>query len=232
MTTTWSPSYAQITTEAFERIGKGTEMLSRQMVASAGRSLNLDLIQWENSGSNLWKVISGTINLTQGVASYTLEADLVVLTEVYYSQVGAGPNGSNIDRIMTPLTREQYAMLPNKLEQGTPNQYWPQMLNPSIVLTLYQAPAIPSPAYVISWNGLQRISDATALASQTPDFHRRGLDALCAGLAKRLAMKFAPERYQLAAAEAKDAWDIFCQRDQEGGSFQILPNVSLYGRLG
>ena len=60
---------------------------------------------------------------------------------------------------------------------------------------------------------------------------RRGLDALCAKMAMRLAEKFRPELLKDKAALAMDAWAKMQRRDQEPGPIYFQPRVSVYGRI-
>jgi hypothetical protein len=199
---------------------------------SARTSLNLEFIDWENEGWNYWKTTSGTINLVAGQATYTLPTNLVTIEEVYYTTVNAFGSGVNSDRIMLPIQRTQYAEITNKLQQGIPNQYWAQMTFPQQI-TIWEVPASGqvAPNFVLSWFGLQQMQDATMGQGETPDVPRRGLDALCAKMAMRLAEKFRPELLKDKAALATDAWAKMQRRDQEPGPMYFQPRISVYGRI-
>lgn len=220
----------QVVTEAFDRIQIRPAELTRHHMISARTSMNLEILQWSNAGFNLWKIVSGTIDLVTNQEAYTLQADLVTLTDVWYSTVNGNGAGYNQDRILTPITRQEYANIPNKLQPGTPNQFWYQML-PTPTITFWQPPSIGAPGYVVNWYGLQRIQDANLGGGEAPDVVPRALDALCARLAWRLARKFAPALTKDLKAEADEAWDDFATRDQEMGPTTIQPNVSGYARI-
>src|SRR5690242_18888758 len=85
----FAPSDASVVFEAFDRIGIRPPQVDRHMLFSARDSMNYLFIEWENNGVQLWKVVSGTINLVPGQASYDMPPSLVTLTEAWYSQ----PNG-------------------------------------------------------------------------------------------------------------------------------------------
>lgn len=231
-------SNAGVVIEAFERCEWALPELERHHFISARQSINLELLAWSNAGTNLWKIINGTINLTYGTPTYTLPTNLVTLTDVWYTTVNGNGAGYNLDRILVPITREQYAMLPNKYQPGTPTQFWFEFLaTPQI--TIYQPSQFTAPAYVINWFGLQQIEDSNIGGGQSPDVVPRALDALCAKLAMRLFQKFphkiaAPLRGAKRAAlkeEADEAWMLFTARDQEMGPTLIQPNVGIYGRM-
>ncbi len=230
-TYTFQLDNAGIVIEAFDRIQMRPASLDRHHFISARTSLNLELQRWSNLGINLFKMISGTINLIAGQATYALQTDLVTLTEVYYTTVNGNGSGYNNDRTLSPITRTQYSMIPNKLQPGQPTQYWFQRLaTPEI--TLWQPPAVGAPSYVVNWYGLQRIQDAGLGSAETPDIVYRAIDALCAALAHRLAVKFSPPPVvQARKAEAMEAWDDFATNDQELGPLIVAPNLSGYGRM-
>lgn len=232
-----------IVVEAFDRCGFRPTELDRHQLLSARQSLNLENLELSNIGFNFWKETSGTINLVSSpvTAVYTLPTNLVTLTEVYYSQIdGYGP-GQNSDRIMVPITRTQYAMIPNKLTPGIPTQYWFQMLATPQV-TIWQPPLTGAPTYVVSWYGLQQIADANIQSAEFPDVVYRGLEALCAKLAVRLWEKFGLDKSagnvglwqaKMASLEkrADAAFTNLESRDQEPGPILMQPNVASYGQM-
>ena len=225
-------SNGEVVVEAYDRIGVRPQQLDRHHMYSARTSLNLELSTWSNTGFQLWKQVGGTINLVPGQATYTMPLNLVTVTEVWYSTVNGLGAGSNSDRIMLPLTRTQYAMLNNKLQQGIPTQFWYQML-PQPQITVWEVPAAGagSPAYVINWYGLQQIEDADISSGQSPDVVYRAMETLCARLAWRLAEKFAPDRLAEKKTIADAAWVDMATRDQELGPQVIQPQIGVYGRI-
>lgn len=255
---------AGVVYEAFDRIQIRPTSITRHHMVSARQSLNLEMTRWNNLGINLWKITGGAIDLAPGQELYALPANLVTLTELWYSSpdqsvpattylrdgfgnlildgngqpivlTGGGtsnPGNSTTDRIMVPITREQYAMLPNKYQAGIPTQYWFERLTlPQI--TIWQVPATGAPTNILRWYGLERIWDMGVAGGETPDVVNRALDALCACLAYRLAIKFGDDKTQAARkADREEAWAEFTMNDTEPGPMIITPNVSAYGRIG
>lgn len=231
-------SNAELIFEAFDRCRIRPSAITRHHMMSARNSINLELISWDiKNGPNLWKIVGPTtINLVQGQLTYTLPANLVMLTELWYTAVNANGAGYNSDRIMVPLTRTQYAMLPNKSQPGTPTQFWYQQLT-TPQLTIWQPAQNPAPNYVLNYYGLQRIQDANLGSGETPDVVYRGLEALCSGLALRLADKFMDTSlmemlYPRLEKQAETAWNSFASQDQEQGPTIVQPNIAGYGKIG
>lgn len=229
-------SNAEIIFEAFDRIRVRPPEITRHHLVSARRSLNLELQRWSNLGVNLWEVVNTTLNLVSGQATYSLPSNFVTMLEMIFTTVNGNGAGYNYDRILSPITRTQYADLPNKLQPGLPTQYWVQRLEAPVV-TLWQPPFQGAPNYILSYSYLQRIQDAGIATGETPDIVYRGIDALCACLAARLAAKFAPpdqlaETIARTKAEAIEAWDDFITNDQEDGPMIMVPNLGGYARMG
>jgi hypothetical protein len=228
-------SNSEILFESFDRIMVRPSEITVHHLVSGRRSMNLELQAWSNLGINLWEVVQAQLTLVAEQATYTLPANLVTIMEMYFTTVNGDGTGRNSDRIMVPLTRTQYAQVPNKLQPGLPTQYWLERLEAPVV-TIWQPAFQGSPAYIINYNYLQRIDDAGIGAGQTPDIPYRAMDALCAGLAKRLAKKFAPPQMrqqivQETMADATEAWNNFVTNDLEDGPLIMQPNVGGYARM-
>ena len=234
----FAPTNFSLIIEAFDRIPDRPPELTQHQILSARTSLNLEMISWENAGLNGWKIVVGTINLVAGTATYSLPANVVMLTDLLYTTVNGGGAGVNSDRIMTPIAKSQYAEITNKLQAGTPSQYWLDLLMPQPQVTIWQPPAVGAPTNILSYYGLQQTQDAGIGGGETPDAPRRAFDALAARLTLRLAEKFGPKDPQAReglmkekAMIAEQAWDLFTRRDQDMGAIKIQPNISGYARI-
>lgn len=232
-------SNGQILLEAFARLGIDDPAIVRNKIREATISLNLELQRFGSParGANLWKVLYGlTINPVVGQAVYAIDPSYLAITEMNFTTVNGNGAGYNLDRIMTPITREQYMMIPNKLQPGQPTQYWFQRI-PVQQVTIWTPPQQGAPNYLFTYNAIQRIDDANLGGGEYPDVPYRALDALCARLAYRLVKKVLPRSewaVMLPAmkADADEAWADYATEDQEEGPMIITPNLSGYGRLG
>lgn len=77
-------SNSDICLEAFDRCRIRPTSITREMMVSARRSLNLELTStYSNNPVNLWKVDQQTIPLQQGVPTYSIPDDTVTTLDVY-----------------------------------------------------------------------------------------------------------------------------------------------------
>lgn len=224
----FAPPISDVFLEAFERCQiRGTALTRRHMI-SAKRSINLELATWSNRGINLWKVTGPvTIPLVVGTPTYAVSINSEAILDVYYTTVDGGGTGVDIDRIMLPISRTQYAMIPNKLQSGTPTVYWYDKLT-TPQLTFWEPPATGSPTNVVKYYYLQRVQDAAPVNGQIADVPYRFVDTLCAGLARRLARKFAPQLYDTLKQEAAESWNETIMNDQENAPISIQPTIAGY----
>ena len=134
-----------------------------------------------------------------------------------------------IDRVVTSISRTDYAAYPDKQMQGPPTTYWFDRLSPIPSVTMWQVPDGNGP-YQLFYYRMRRIQDAYAIGGQTADIPYRFLDALCAELAARLARKYAPALVQSLQMDAKEAWAIASEEDRERVQMFLVPDTSGYFR--
>lgn len=235
-TYTWDLDNASLMIEAFDRCEIRPTAITRDQFLSGIRSLNLELRSWSSRGVNLWSVQAFTIRAVTNQATYAAGTGVsnispytVSILDMFWSQIDGGGTGINIDRIMLPMSRTEYDELSNKLQPGQPTQYWFEKTVP-VNLTIYQPPEQGYPYYQFSGHLLTRIQDANLTAAETPDIDPLGYDALCAGLAKRLALKFAPTKFATLKVEAKESWNEFADTNREDAPIRILPTSQFFNR--
>jgi hypothetical protein len=236
-TTAFALSGADLVLEAFDRLQIRPSEITADHMVSARRSMNLVQVRWANRGTNLWKVDpAGTpqsIPLVQGTATYNLPSATIMVLDVYrrFTQAGQDP----IDTIMTPISRSDYAALPDKVVQAPPTIYYFDRQETTPTITFWQVPDSAASSYTLNLYTVQQIEDAAALASQTPDVPYRFLEALCADLALHLAKKYPPKpdsgiTIADLRADAADAWHEAASEDRERVPMYLVPDLSGYFR--
>jgi hypothetical protein len=134
-TTAFNMEFTELAEEAWERAGR--EMRTGYDLRTARRSLNLMTIEWANRGINMWTIETGTITLTQGLATYALPTDTIDLLD-HVIRTQANNAATQADLSITRISVSTYATIPNKMVQGRPIQVWIQRLsgetNPTTVV--------------------------------------------------------------------------------------------------
>lgn len=208
---------AEAIEEAAERCGY--EIRSGNDFRTARRSLNLLFADWANRGINLWTLEQLSIPLLQGVATYTLPADTVDLTDaVVRTGTGASQADLTISRIPFPI----YATIPNKTTPGRPIQMCIERLNTPRV-TVWPVPDQTSTYTLVYWR-LRRIQNS-GTGVNTQDLPFRFLPAMIAGLAYYLSMKLPGglERMQALKAQYDEAWLLASDEDRDKSPARLVP---------
>ena len=198
-----------VITEAFERVGRAPSSLSSQDINSATRSLNYLFSDWSNDGPNLWEVDLQYIDLLPGQLEYTLDVETVNILQAYTRTTSGG---INTDLMMQPISRAEYAAIPNKAQLGQrPFQYYFQRTStPS--LFIWQAPQ--SVGVRLFYYRMKIQQDAGSFTNSL-DGPNRWMEAIASGLAAKLAVKFAPERLQYLQSLADQAYIRAKAEDRE-----------------
>lgn len=77
------PTLAEVSLEVFDRLGMRPTELTQDHWVSIRRSMNLVFSSWSNRGVNLFLVDTQTVNLAQGVATYSVPTSTVNIEEAY-----------------------------------------------------------------------------------------------------------------------------------------------------
>ena len=129
---------------------------------------------------------------------------------------------------MTPISRNDYSALPNKFQQSPPTQYWFDRLSTQPTVTIWPVPDSNGP-YAMNYYRVKQLQDTVLTnASQSPDVQFRFYEALCAGTAAHMAVKWAPAKLKILKAEADETWQEAAAEAREKGSMYILPCLDGY----
>jgi len=138
----------EIFEEAYERVG--LRDVSGYHLTSARRSLNIMLQEWANRGLHYWELAETNIDLVEGQAEYTFfrastdgtsstttaPANVFGVEDVLEMTFRSDrTQTSQTDSSMTKINRSTYSAISNKLNKGTPNQYYVQRFINKVVVT-------------------------------------------------------------------------------------------------
>lgn len=205
--------------EAYERIGRDASDLSANDIQSAIRSLSYMFSDWNNRGVNLWKVELKSQALTQGLQSFAIGTDVIEIFNCFQRQT----SGSiNTDTQMSPISRADYMAIPNKAQQGVPSQFWFERV---ITPRVYVWQTAQDTSYTFYYNAMLQIEDP-GNPTATLDAPQRFFDAMAGGLAARLALKSAPDRFTVLKDLADTAFYAAAAEDTENVNMRIVPDMT------
>jgi hypothetical protein len=199
----FAPDNADFVEEAFERCGIDPATLGQRHFRSAMRSTDLLFSHWSSLGARLFQMDEQTQTLTDGDPSYTAASGTLAI-------VCGVIRRSGVDTPVHSMSHGEYHLMPNKTMEGMPNRVW---LDRSAG-TYYLWPVPENSTDVYRYRRLRRIQDA-GTGLQTPDLPYHWFEALAAGLAEHLALKFAPDRHSLLKGLAEQRFLAARSEDRE-----------------
>jgi len=220
----FAPSMGEAVLFAYGSCGVRRTALTQQHFEDARFATNMLMGRWSADGVNLWTVDLQCIPLVQGQTTYQVPYNTIVMLDAYYT-INNGQQ--EIDRIMTPISRTEYANYPNKHQQGAPTVFWmDRLLSPTV--TIWPAPNGQQASF--KYYRVRQIQDSNLQGGQNVEIPPYFLESYVYGLATRLAGVWAPERAAGLKAMADEAWGIATRQNVEQANTYISPMISGYFR--
>jgi len=207
----------EVIQEATEMIG-GESTLGQE-AASARRSINLMLKDWQNRGILLWTTSVSSQTVTASVTSYSLSASTIDTLEVVLSR-------NNTDTRLERITSEEYLLIPNKTQTGRPSQYSIRRERDNPVLSLWPLP--DNSTDVLKMEIVSETQDTNKSAIQNADVPKRFLPCLTMGLAYYMSLKrpLVPEgRISLLKANYEELLARAMEEDRQRASMHLVPRL-------
>jgi len=221
ITQNFFPSLGEVTLNALSRIRIRGPMVLAEHLHQAWMEANLMQSEWSNRGPNLWKVSEQLFDTVPGVATYVIPSTAIMVLNV---TIGIGDYPDEQELTITPMTRQEFTMQPNKATQSRPTSYW---FDRTIAPTITFWPTPDMVYHVHVWSYYQQF-DAIMRASMQQDIPYRWLDAGAAGLAWRLARHYATDLEAQRKGDYTEAYQYAATQDTESGSIYFLPMLSGY----
>lgn len=181
----FSLDFGGIVRESWERCQYLGETMKGWQLRSARVGINLMFLDWATHGINLWAVERVTpIVLTPGQQTVTTVAGTIDVLEATISTTTPVSD----ELLMGTVGRDDYVAYPNKLQAGRPNQYWLERVTPTPIFHLWPVPDTVA-TYTLTYYRMRQLQDISS-ATNTADIPPIFLEAVCAGLAARLAQKW------------------------------------------
>lgn len=220
----FTPSMGEDVLYAFGLCGIRRTALTQQHFEDARMASNLTLSAWSAKGVNLWAVDLQSIPLVQGVRTYQVPSNTIVMLDMY---IGFSNGVSEIDRLILPISRTEYASYTNKEQQGFPTTAWyDRLLAPTI--TLWPVPN--GQQSVLKYYRLRQNQDSVMLNGAQVELPVYFLDAFAMSLAWRLALIWAADRAPGLKLLADEAYNSAAAQNTETANTYISPQISGYFR--
>ena len=210
----------EVIQEASEMIG-GEDTLGHEP-ASARRSINLMLKDWQNRGILLWTANTSTVTLTAGTTAYDLSGSTINALEVVLSR-------DSTDIQLTRISPEEYLLIPAPTQTGRPTQYSIRRGRDNPTLSLWPIPENSTDTLRIEI--VSELQDVNRSADQNADLPKRFLPPLTCGLAYYMSMKrplVADTRIAMLKQNYEDMLFRAMEEDRERASLYLLPRLAFY----
>lgn len=208
-----------IITEAYERCGINAESRTGYQAVSARRSMNILFSEWANRGINYWTVQNNTLALVKDQTTpYTLPVGTIDLIDAV---IRDSSTGSNIDTVLNRISIADFNQLPDKTSSGKPSQY---MLDKQYTPNIYVWQIPDTNDYSIVYWSINQLEDITA-SNEDADVPYRWSDCICAGLASKLSLKFAPDRFQVLDQVYERSFEFAASTDNDGVTMRVRPTA-------
>ena len=210
----------EVIQEATEMIG-GEDTLGHEP-ASARRSINLMLKDWQNRGILLWTTSTTLVTVVASTTAYDLSSNVINALEVVISR-------DNTDIKLTRITPEEYLIIPAKTQTGRPSQYSIRRGRDNPVMSLWPIPE--NSTDVIKIETVTELQDVNKSAIQNADLPKRFLPPLTCGLSYYMSMKrpgVADTRIAMLKANYEEILARAMEEDRERASLYLLPRLTFY----
>ena len=210
----------EVIQEATEMIG-GEDTLGHEP-ASARRSINLMLKDWQNRGILLWTTSTTLVTVVASTTAYDLSSNVINALEVVISR-------DNTDIKLTRITPEEYLIIPAKTQTGRPSQYSIRRGRDNPVMSLWPIPE--NSTDILKIETVTELQDVNKSAIQNADLPKRFLPPLTCGLSYYMAMKrpgVADTRIAMLKANYEETLARAMEEDRERASLYLLPRLTFY----
>jgi len=168
-----------------EVIQEATEMIGGEQTlghtpASARRSINLMLKDWQNRGILLWSTYTTLVTVITSTTTYALSDSTLDALEVVLRRDGT-------DVQLQRISFEEYQLVPNKTQTGRSTQFTIKRDRDNPTIFLWPIPE--NTTDILNIEGVRELEDVDRSAEQNADMPKRFLPPLTCGLSYYLSMK-------------------------------------------
>ena len=207
-----------------EVIQEATEMIGGEQTlghtpASARRSINLMLKDWQNRGILLWTTYTTLVTVSTSVTSYALASDTLDALEVVLRR-------DDTDLQLQRISFEEYQVIPNKKQTGRPTQFSIKRNRDNPTILLWPIPE--NATDILNIEGVRELEDVDRSAEQNADMPKRFLPPLTCGLSYYLSMKTPgtpPDRIGMLKSNYEELLRTALEEDRERANLFLKPKL-------
>lgn len=198
----YSPDIASVFSEAFERAGLSAAAPGNDHLESAFRSLYLICnSEWQTLGMRTWMFQLLNFTTTPGFGPPGTGGSIVPLPSQVLTVSDAVLRRDNRDTPINVMSRNEYLEIPDKMQTGRPDRYFVDRqavaTSPLGLVNMYLWRSPENNTDQVFYWAFCVMAQPGMDMSYTLDVRPEMLEALHAGLAARLALKFNLQRYQM-----------------------------------
>ncbi len=226
----FNPDLAEIVDEAFERCRIDPAKIVARHIISARRSMRFMLADWATDDYHDFRVVQESFVTVQGQAEYTAGVEFDITDIRLIDVINVVLTRSGTDTPVEIMSRSEYLNIPEKDIVGRPDRIFIDKQRDRLVFTLWTTPE--NSTDIIKYDAVRKFEDSDT-ASDTPDIPYQMTEAFAAGLASKLAAKFAPpELEQALYGKAQIAFKKGTDAVRERGDVRIVPESGFRRRRG
>ena len=187
--------------------------------ASARRSINLMLKDWQNRGVLLWSTSVSSVTVAASTTAYDLSSSTVDALEVVL-------NRDDTDIQLERISPEEYLLIPNKTQTGRPSQYSIRRGRDNPVMSVWPIPE--NSTDVIKIEVISELQDVDKSAGQNADLPKKFLPCLTCGLAYYMSMKrpgVDDNRIQMLKVNYEELLQRAMLEDRERATMRVVPKL-------
>ena len=223
----FNPDLAEAVDEAFERCRIDPAGISVRHILSARRSMRYMLVDWATEDYQDYRIQQLSFNTVQSQQVYTGPTDVPVnIVDV----IGVVLRRSDVDTPVEFMSRHEWLNIPEKSIEGRPDRVFVDKKRDGIDFTFWTVPE--NSTDLIVFDAVVKFEDSDT-AADNADISWYMQEAFAAGLAARLAEKYAPPQLEEKLwLKSASAFRKGTNAARERGSVRIVPESGFRRRRG
>jgi hypothetical protein len=227
----FNPDLAELVDEAFDRCRVDPAHITARHILSARRSMRFMLADWATKDYHDFRIQQEQMTLTQGQQVYVAGVDFDLGAQINTIDIiDVVLRRSNVDTPVEFMSRQEWLNIPDKDTEGRPDRVFIDKQRDGLSMTIWTV--AENSTDILIWDAVKKFEDSDT-AADNADINWYMQDAFAAGLASRLAEKFAPpelEEKLFLKAEAK--FKTGSNASRERGAVRIVPQSGWRRRRG